>query len=122
MSKQDDERFIITVKSDTKDLSAFLKLVSMRKKRFKEASSAPITSDPINELARKLHPERQNLVISEIKEETKSTKTSKLVPDPDSTTGDLAYFRAGQYLSLKVDVNGVVITRPYSISSIEREK
>jgi len=117
VSKQDDERFIITVKSNNKDLLAFTKLVSIRKKRFKEAPSTPITSDPINELAQKLHPDRQHLVISEIKEETKSTKTFKLVPDPDSTTEGLAYFRAGQYLSLKVDVNGVDITRPYSISS-----
>ena len=29
----------------------------------------------------------------------------------------MAYFRAGQYLSLKVEVNGVRVTRPYSISS-----
>lgn len=117
MSKKDDERFIITVKSNTKDLLAFTKLVSNRKKRFEKAPSDPITSDPMNELAQKLHPDRQNLVISEIKEETKSTKTFKLVPDPDSTRKSLAYFRAGQYLSLKVNVNGVIITRPYSISS-----
>ena len=117
MSKKDDERFIITVKSNNKDLLAFTKLVSDRKKRFEQASSEPIKSDPMNELAQKLHPDRQNLVISEIKEETKSTKTFKLVPDPDSTTKSLAYFRAGQYLSLKVDVNGVNITRPYSICS-----
>ena len=117
MSKEDDERFIITVKSNNKDLLAFTKLVSNRKKRFEQASSEPIKSDPINELAQKLHPDRQHLVISEIKEETKSTKTFKLVPDPDSSTNSLAYFRAGQYLSLKVNVNGVIITRPYSISS-----
>ena len=41
----------------------------------------------------------------------------KLIPDPDSITKELAFFRAGQYLSFKVEVNGVVITRPYSISS-----
>jgi ferredoxin-NADP reductase len=29
----------------------------------------------------------------------------------------MAYFRAGQYLSLRVEVNGVRVTRPYSISS-----
>lgn len=121
MSNKDDERFIITVKSNTKDLLAFTKIVSNRKKRFENAPSDPITSDPINELAQKLHPDRQKLVISEIKEETKSTKTFKIVPDPDSTTKGLAYFRAGQYLSLKVDVNGVAITRPYSISSSPRD-
>ncbi len=117
MSKKNDERFIITIKSNTKDLFAFTKLVPQRKKRIENASAEPITSDPINEIARKLHPERQYLKISEIKEETKSTKTFKLVPAPDSVTTELAYFRPGQYLSLKVKVNGVEITRPYSIAS-----
>jgi ferredoxin-NADP reductase len=32
-------------------------------------------------------------------------------------TKKLAYFRAGQFLSLKVNINGTYITRPYSISS-----
>jgi ferredoxin-NADP reductase len=119
MNKKENERFIITVnsKSQSKDIIAFTKLVSKRKKRIEKASSEPIISDPINELARKLHPERLNLIISEIRDETKSTKTFKLVPDPESETKELAYFRPGQYLSLKVEVNGVFITRPYSIAS-----
>lgn len=119
MSK--DEKFIITVKSNTKDLYAFTKLVSERKKRIEKASTEPITSDPINDLARSLHPERQFLIIDEIRDETKSTKTFRLIPDPNSNTKELAYFRAGQYISLKVEVNGVNITRPYSLSSSPEE-
>ncbi len=111
------KKFDIIIKSNTRDLFAFTKLVPNRKKRFEKASSEPITKDPMNELAVRLHPIRQYLVISEIKDETKSTKTFKLTPDPDSNTKELAYFRAGQYLSLKVQVNGVAITRPYSIAS-----
>jgi ferredoxin-NADP reductase len=64
-----------------------------------------------------LHPKRQYLVIDEIREETKSTKTYKLILDLDSETTELAYFRPGQYLSLKVELEGVRITRPYSIAS-----
>ncbi len=112
-----EDKLNITVKSNNKDLYSFMKLVPTRKKRIEKASNAPITSDPINQLARKLHPERQHMVISEIRDETKTTKTFKLIPDPDSDTKELAYFRAGQYLSLKVVVDGVLITRPYSISS-----
>ena len=115
------EKLDITIKSNTRDLFAFTKLVPNRKKRFERASSEPIIGDPMNELAARLHPIRQYLVINEIKDETKSTRTYKLVPDPDSNTKDLAYFRAGQYLSLKVQVNGVLITRPYSISSTPSE-
>ncbi len=118
---EEKEKLDITIKSNTRDLFAFTKLVPNRKKRFERASSEPITGDPMNELVVRLHPIRQYLVIKEIKDETKSTKTFKLVPDPDLNTKKLAYFRAGQYLSLKVQVNGVLITRPYSISSTPSE-
>ncbi len=114
---EEKKKFDIVVKSNTRDLFAFTKLVPKRKKKFEKASSEPITKDPMNELAVRIHPIRQYLVINEIKDETKSTKTFKLTPDPDSNTNELAYFRGGQYLSLKVQVNGVAITRPYSIAS-----
>jgi len=114
---EEKKKFDIIIKSNTRDLFAFTKLVPNRKKRFEKASSEPITKDPMNELAVLLHPIRQYFVISKIKDETKSTKTFRLTPDPDSNTKELAYFRAGQYLSLKVQVNGVAITRPYSIAS-----
>lgn len=114
---EDKEKFSITVKSNTKDLYNFMKLVPNRKRRIEKASNEPIKSDSINDLARALHPEKQYLIIKEIKDETKSAKTFKLLPDPEFNTKRLAYFRAGQYLSLKVVVNGVEITRPYSIAS-----
>jgi len=121
MSNKDFERVDLTIKSNTKDIFAFTKLVPQRKKRIKKASAEPIREDPINDLAQKLHPERQYLVIDEIIDNTKSTKTFKLVPDPDSKTKNLAYFLPGQYLSLKVRINGELITRPYSISSSPQE-
>ncbi len=121
MSGKQDQEFKITVKSNTKDILLFTKLVPGRKKRIEEASSEPIRTDPMNELTQKLHPKRQYLKISEIKDETKSTKTYRMVPDPESGTQQLAFFRAGQYLSIKVNVNGVKITRPYSISSSPSE-
>lgn len=114
MSKKEED---IVIKSPSRDLFAFTKLVPERKKRIEKASSEPITTDPMNELANRIHPKKQYLIIKEIRDETKSTKTFKLVPDPDSKTQELAYFRAGQYLSFKVEVNGVAITRPYSLSS-----
>jgi ferredoxin-NADP reductase len=71
----------------------------------------------VNRLAQQLHPHCQQLVVAEVREENKTARTYKLVPDPDSDTKEVAYFRAGQYLSLKVEVNGARITRPCSISS-----
>ena len=114
---EENKKLNVTIRTNTKDLFAFTKLVPQRMKRIERASSEPITEDPINDLARKLHPERQHLVISEIKDETKSTRTYTLVPDPDSITKELAYFRAGQYISVNVEVNGVTVSRPYSIAS-----
>ncbi|MBY8980922.1 MAG: iron-sulfur cluster-binding domain-containing protein [Candidatus Lokiarchaeota archaeon] len=121
MSKENEDRLKVTVRSNTKDLFAFTKLMPNRKKRIERASSEPIREDPIMDLMRKLHPERQYLLIDGIKEETKSTKTYNLVPDPDSETKELAYFRSGQYISLKVDLEGVRITRPYSIASSPKD-
>jgi len=107
----------VRVRGHIRDLLAFRKLVPKRKKRIARSAARALDLDPMNELARRLHPDSQHLVIADIRDETKTTKTFKLVADPDSATRELAYFRAGQYLSLKVDVNGARVTRPYSISS-----
>jgi len=121
MSKKDFKRVDVTIRSKNKDLYNFMNLVPERNKRIKNASAEPIREDPMNDLAEKLHPERQFMIVDEIIDNTKTTKTFKLIPDPDSQTETLAYFRAGQYLSLKVRVNEELITRPYSISSSPQE-
>ena len=107
----------VNVKGHIRDLLAFRGLLPQRRKRIASAQPLPMGWGPINELAHQLHPERQLLSISEVREETKTTKTFRLVPDQDRSTSSLAFFRAGQYVSLKVEVNGVRVARPYSISS-----
>ena len=110
------------VKGTIRDLWAFKNLVPKRKKRIMRSPATPIGADAVGELSRRLHPDRQHLLISEVKDETPSTKTFRLVPDPSAGATELALFRAGQYLSIKAEVNGVRITRPYAISSSPREK
>jgi ferredoxin-NADP reductase len=61
----------------------------------------------------RLHPDRQTLKITDIIQETDTTKTFRLV----STDSMLAPFQAGQYLALFVEVDGHRTSRPYSISS-----
>jgi len=60
-----------------------------------------------------LHPKTLNLRVSEIREETESTTTFRLV----SLDGYLPPFQAGQYINLFMEIGGVRTSRPYSISS-----
>ncbi len=61
----------------------------------------------------KLHPKRLQLKVTDVFQETPSTKTFRVV----STTGELPPFQAGQYINLFVNSDGVETARPYAISS-----
>ena len=61
----------------------------------------------------RLHPPVLNLRVSDIIEETCSTKTLRLIPDD----GYLPPFLAGQYVALFLEIGRIRTTRPYSISS-----
>ena len=74
------------------------------------ASSAVIAAE---EYIRQLHPEHLELYVSDIIEETRSTKTLRLV----SKDNYLPPFLAGQYIALFLEVGGIRTSRPYSISS-----
>ncbi len=60
-----------------------------------------------------LHPQRLNLTVSEVNQETASAKSIKLV----SENGCLPPFQAGQYINLFVETGGIRTSRPYSIAS-----
>lgn len=74
-----------------------------------------------NELAKALHPGVQYLKVAKIVEEGPGVKTYWLEPDPEKGTKALAWFSAGQYLSLSLEVGPVKLTRPYSLSSSPKE-
>jgi ferredoxin-NADP reductase len=61
----------------------------------------------------RLHPKRLNLSVSEIFQDTPSTKTFRL----KSNDLILPPFQAGQYINLYTTVDGVETARPYAISS-----
>ncbi len=65
------------------------------------------------ELVDRLHPARIETTVSGLIEETATTRTIRLSPQ----TGIMPPFQAGQYITLYIDVNGIVTSRPYSISS-----
>ncbi len=101
------------------DLIAFKKLIPNRIKKFDDASSAPIKDlHPVNRLAKALHPKKQEMVIADIIKHNDRTKSFKLTMADGSAP---AYFRAGQYISLNLEVDGWLFTRPYSLSSSPKD-
>ena len=67
----------------------------------------------VTQVINRLHPKSLNLRVSEIRKETPTTATFRLV----SQDRYLPPFQAGQYINLFVEVGGVRTSRPYSISS-----
>jgi ferredoxin-NADP reductase len=72
--------------------------------------------DVVQRVTSRLHPKRMKLRVTEILQETPTTKTLCC----QRTDGPLPPFRPGQYVNLFVDVDGVLTSRPYSISSPPR--
>ncbi|MEW5783484.1 MAG: FAD-binding oxidoreductase [Bacillota bacterium] len=97
------------------DMARMFELTTRRAEAISRAPAALDSTDPINGLVRRLHAAEIRLVLKVVTEETSTTRTYRFEPAPRSS--GLPLFRAGQYLSLKVSVNGVKITRPYSLSA-----
>ncbi|NMP38015.1 MAG: 2Fe-2S iron-sulfur cluster binding domain-containing protein [Clostridiales bacterium] len=108
----------VTVRSGFKDVLAFGKLISVRKGIIAQAAEAvPVKDFAVNKTARALHPEVQHMTVSRVVSVAPGVKSYVLTPDASLGTTQCAYFRAGQYLSVRVSINGAIVTRPYSISS-----
>jgi len=111
----------IVVKGRIADLLGFVRLVPLRRGKIRAASPVSLPDDPVNATVRLMHPRTMRLRVVSVKQETESTKTFTLAPDPSRGTERLATFRAGQYLNVKVPVDGRAVTRNYSLSSTPTE-
>jgi ferredoxin-NADP reductase len=69
-----------------------------------------------NILAARLHPAVQHCVIAKV-EDHGDAKSFTLVPDTEKGTKELAYFRASQYASVSLDIDGAKVCKPYTIRS-----
>ncbi|NLV36967.1 MAG: iron-sulfur cluster-binding domain-containing protein [Clostridiaceae bacterium] len=106
------------------DKMKFTKVIPTRNQKISEAPAKvlpPLSSYKANEIAAALHPSCQYLKVARVIDEMPDVKSFILVPDADSGTQSLAYFSAGNYLSIKLTIGSSVITRPYSISSSPKE-
>ncbi|MBR1747429.1 MAG: iron-sulfur cluster-binding domain-containing protein [Clostridia bacterium] len=102
----------------------FTKLSKNRQEKIDAAEAKPVKQlgDYLpNRIAKALHPEVQHVVISEIVEHSPDVKSFFFAPDKELGTESLAYFSAGQYLTIRLNVGKAKISRPYSLSSSPKE-
>ncbi len=99
-----------------KDMLKFKNMPLRRDKAIDQAEDKDIvTNFPINNNARRLHPELQKMVVYKIIEKPEAGARTIMLRTEDGSPA--AWFRAGQYVSLKLGIGDSHVTRPYSISS-----
>jgi ferredoxin-NADP reductase len=96
-----------------KDIEGYQEILHEREILKKYGTDYTSQKGSVERIMATLHPKRIQLRVSEIFDETPSTKTFRLV----AKDGYLPPFQAGQYINLFVDIGGVRTSRPYSISS-----
>ena len=102
----------------------FTKMTPNRQAKIDAAPAGPvpaIESYVPNKIAKALHPGTQYVKVAEVVEQSADTKTFWLEADAARGTEKLAWFSAGQYLSVTLEIGTMKLTRPYSLSSSPRE-
>lgn len=98
------------------------KLTRLRNQKIQNSSTTPLPKTyPMNRLTEALHPETQYLKISKIINHGTEAKSFVFVPDTEKGTKQLAYFQAGQYISLRMHIGNSYVTRPYAIRSTPKQ-
>ena len=69
-----------------------------------------------NILAGRLHPSVQHCIIAKVVDHG-DAKSFTLIPDAEKGTKELAYFRASQYVSVSLNIDGAPVCKPYTIRS-----
>ena len=102
------------------DMLKFKNMSKVREAAIQAAPAKEITADfAINNNAKALHPDYQHLILSKIVDHPAAGAKTFVLESVDG--GPLPYFRAGQYLSLKLKIGDSVLSRPYSISSAPKD-
>lgn len=105
-----------SVNGNFKDIVNTVKFLTERKRFIDSAAPVlPTRTDDfgVNKVARSLHPKEQKLVIDRIEEHSDIAKSYYL----RSEAAPLACFKAGQYLTFRLEIGSAVVTRSYSIAS-----
>ena len=93
------------------DMLKFANLAKVREKVIAAAPAEEVKADyPINNFAKAMHPDFQPLVIDQIIDHTAAGAKTFVLKRSDGKPA--SYFRAGQYISLKLPIEGSFVTRP----------
>lgn len=96
----------------------FLELFAMRETAIASGSTVSVSkSFAVNDFAKQLHPKRQYMTITAVEENGTQCKSYILEPDIFRGSDHCAYFSAGQCVSVFLDIDGMPICRPYTITS-----
>ncbi len=97
-----------------------VKFKNLKKEREKVIATTPLNDIKVeynvNEIARSLHPKLQYVKVIDIINESKDVKTFLLAPNAEKGTKKLAYFKAGQYISVRIRIGKCLYKRPYTLS------
>jgi ferredoxin-NADP reductase len=96
------------------DVKKYQKLEKLKKWR-DEVQPIPWYYDGLENLCDRIHPDKQILRVTDIKDLSNDTKLFRFISAKPNKP--LAPFRAGQYIGLIVEINGVRTSRPFSIAS-----
>lgn len=102
----------------------FTKMTPARNARIEAAPAKalpPTDSYKPNELAKALHPSAQYLKVAKVVEQSGDMKSYYLEADASKGTEKLAWFSAGQYLSINLTIGNMQLSRPYSLASSPQE-
>ena len=98
------------------DMLKFKNMSKVREKAIQAAPANEVSGEfAINTNAKKLHPDYQRLVIDEVIPHEGAKAKTFVFRRADGEA--FPYFRAGQYLSLKLPLEGSFVTRAYSLCS-----
>ena len=101
----------------------FTKMTPARNEVIEKAEAKPLpptNSYVPNQIANALHPGVQRLKVNKIVE-NENAKTYYLEANAEKGTKSLAYFSAGQYLSIELEIGKMKLNRPYSLASSPKE-
>lgn len=102
----------------------FTKMTPTRQAKIEAAPAKPLPpadSYKPNQLANALHPGTQHLKVAKVIEHGSDAKSYWLEANPEKGTKALAWFSAGQYLSINLEIGSMKLSRPYSLSSSPME-